>query len=61
MVCGHTAQKSGEPLNLGWAVCIDTWVYGRGWLSCLEPATGRVWQANQRGEHRTGWLPEADE
>jgi serine/threonine protein phosphatase 1 len=61
MVCGHTSQRSGEPLNLGWAVCIDTWAYGRGWLTCLEPRTGRVWQANQGGEQRSGWLPEAKE
>jgi serine/threonine protein phosphatase 1 len=56
MVCGHTAQKSGLPRNIGHAVCIDTWVYGAGWLTCLEPATGRYWQANQRGESRSGWL-----
>ena len=56
MVCGHTAQKSGQPRNIGHAVCIDTWVYGAGWLTCLEPATGRYWQANQRGEFRTGDL-----
>jgi len=57
MICGHTAQKDGLPKNLGHAVCIDTWVYGEGWLTCLEPATGRYWQANQRGESRGGELP----
>ncbi len=56
MVCGHTAQKNGLPRNVGHAVCIDTWVYGDGWLTCLEPATGRCWQANQRGESRVGTL-----
>jgi serine/threonine protein phosphatase 1 len=56
MVCGHTSQRSGRPLNLGHAICIDTWVYGQGWLTCLEVATGRIWQANQRGEQHTGWL-----
>ncbi len=60
MVCGHTAQKSGLPRNIGHAVCIDTWVYGAGWLTCLEPATGRYWQANQRGESRSGWLEKID-
>jgi serine/threonine protein phosphatase 1 len=56
MVCGHTAQKPGEPLNLGHAVCIDTFVYGTGWLTCLEVETGRYWQARQTGETRMGWL-----
>jgi serine/threonine protein phosphatase 1 len=57
MVCGHTAQKSGEPLNLGHGVCIDTWVYGLGWLTCLEVETGKIWQASQRtGELRTAHL-----
>lgn len=56
MVCGHTSQKSGEPLNLGHAICIDTWVYGRGWLTCLDVTSGRVWQANQDGQFRMGWL-----
>lgn len=55
MICGHTRQRSGVPRNLGHAICIDTWVYGNGWLSCLEPATGHVWQANQRGETRELW------
>ncbi len=56
MVCGHTAQKDGRPKNVGHAVCIDTWVYGDGWLTCLEAATGRYWQANERGESRSGEL-----
>jgi serine/threonine protein phosphatase 1 len=58
MICGHTSQKTGVPLNLGHAVCIDTWVYGKGWLTCLEVRTGKIWQANQRGETRTDWLDE---
>jgi serine/threonine protein phosphatase 1 len=56
MVCGHTQQRSGVPLNLGHAVCIDTWVYGGGWLTCLEVETGRLWQANQKGDRRTAHL-----
>lgn len=53
MVCGHTSQKNGLPSDVGYAVCIDTWVYGDGgWLSCLDIGTGWVWQANQRGEQR---------
>jgi serine/threonine protein phosphatase 1 len=52
MICGHSAQRSGLPLNLGHAIGIDTWVYGDGWLTCLEPKTGEFWQANSRGETR---------
>jgi serine/threonine protein phosphatase 1 len=56
MVCGHTTQKSGVPRNIGHAVCIDTWVYGKGWLTCLDVGSGIYWQANQRGESRSGLL-----
>ena len=56
MVCGHTHQISGVPLNLGHTICLDTWVYGQGWLTCLDVNTGRMWQANQLGQQRTGWL-----
>lgn len=58
MICGHTSQKSGVPLSLGHAVCIDTWACGRGWLTCLDVDTGRYWQANQQGEVRGGWSDE---
>jgi serine/threonine protein phosphatase 1 len=62
MVCGHTRQKSGRPLNLGTTVCIDTGIYEPdGWLTCLDVRTGRFWQANQLGTKRTGWLEEPEE
>ena len=56
VVCGHTAQASGEPrVWPGWC-CVDTKVYAPdGWLTALEiVADGgdRLWQANQRGEVR---------
>jgi serine/threonine protein phosphatase 1 len=56
MICGHTSQKSGKPLSVGHAVCIDTWAYGNGWLTCLDVQSGQYWQANQQGETRTDWL-----
>jgi serine/threonine protein phosphatase 1 len=56
MVCGHTAQKTGVPLHLGHAICIDTYVYGGGWLTCLEVTSGQVWQANQRGDERVAHI-----
>lgn len=52
MVCGHTAQQSGRPLNDGHSVCIDTWAHGGGWLTCLDVGSGTVWQANEAGETR---------
>lgn len=51
-ICGHTRQESGIPLNLGHTICIDTWVYGAGWLTCLDVETKHYWQANQKGETR---------
>jgi serine/threonine protein phosphatase 1 len=56
MVCGHTHLVSGVPLSLGHAVCIDTWVYGKGWLTALEVASHHYVQANQKGEVRRGEL-----
>ena len=56
VVCGHTAQASGEPrVWPGWC-CIDTKVYAPdGWLTGLQIVGGgedQIWQANQRGELR---------
>lgn len=58
MVCGHTSQKSGRPLDLGHAVCIDTWAHGGGWLTCLDVLSRQVWQADQQGRTQTGHLDE---
>jgi serine/threonine protein phosphatase 1 len=54
MVCGHTEQRNGLPLNLGSGVCIDTWAYSGGWLTCLDVTNGDYWQANELGETREG-------
>jgi serine/threonine protein phosphatase 1 len=56
MICGHTQQRGGVPLRLMKAVCIDTWAYGDGWLTCLDVDTGEYWQANELGQTRTGML-----
>jgi len=56
MICGHTSQRSGLPLQFDHCVCIDTWVYGQGWLTCLDVQSGQVWQANQEGQRRQAWL-----
>ena len=52
MICGHSAQKSGIPLNLGHAVCIDTYAHGGAWLTCLDVLTNVYWQASQTGDLR---------
>jgi len=60
VVCGHSAQRSGAPRNLGHTVCIDTGcVYGA-WLTCLHVETGHIWQTSMRGELREGELPAAE-
>jgi serine/threonine protein phosphatase 1 len=51
-VVGHSSQKTGEILDVGHLICIDTYCYGGGWLTALEPATGRVWQADRAGPMR---------
>ncbi len=56
IVCGHTPQKSGYPLVMpGW-ICIDTYVCGAGWLTCLDVGTNDFCQANQAGNLRFGSL-----
>ena len=52
MVCGHSSQKSGLPKTNGDAICIDTFAYGGGWLSCLDVETGTIWQSNENGDTR---------
>ena len=58
MVCGHSEQRSGWPLVLEHAICLDTCAYSGGWLTCLDVGSGRVWQASQYGETRGGWIDE---
>lgn len=51
-VVGHTPQQSGEVLDLGFLVCIDTNCVRGGWLTALDTHTGRVWQADATGRLR---------
>jgi serine/threonine protein phosphatase 1 len=51
-IVGHSSQKSGEILDLGHLVCIDTFCHGGGWLTALEVHTDRVWQADRDGRMR---------
>lgn len=50
VICGHTPQKDGKPLNLGHTIGIDTAAWQGRWLTCLDVRSGQVWQANQSGK-----------
>jgi serine/threonine protein phosphatase 1 len=52
IIAGHTSQKSGEILDLGHLLCIDTYCYGGGWLTARDVKTGELWQANRDGHMR---------
>jgi serine/threonine protein phosphatase 1 len=51
-VVGHTSQKSGEVLDLGHLICIDTYCWGGGWLTALDTTTGQIWQVDRDGKQR---------
>jgi serine/threonine protein phosphatase 1 len=53
-VVGHTPQPSGEVLDLGFLVCIDTNCARGGWLTALDVEAGQVWQADRAGRLRAG-------
>lgn len=52
-IVGHTPQLSGEILDLGHILCIDTYCFGTGWLTALDVQTGQLWQADKLGKLRT--------
>jgi serine/threonine protein phosphatase 1 len=52
VIVGYTSQKTGEILDLGHLVCIDTYCHGGGWLTALDVKTGEVWQTSQSREVR---------
>ena len=51
-IVGHTQQQSGEILDLGFLICIDTNCARGGWLTALDVGSGRVWQADRAGRLR---------
>jgi serine/threonine protein phosphatase 1 len=51
-IVGHTSQRSGEILDLGYLKCIDTRCYDQGWLTALDVESGQVWQADKNGRGR---------
>ena len=52
VICAHTPQTNGQPTDIGHAVCIDTYLYGGQWLTCLDVRSGKYYQANDLGEIR---------
>ncbi|HPP53135.1 MAG TPA: metallophosphoesterase family protein [Thermoguttaceae bacterium] len=48
-IVGHTTQKTGRILDLGYLLCIDTCCYGSGYLTAMDVATGQIWQADKTG------------
>ena len=52
-VVGQTPQTSGEVLDLGFILAIDTDCSRGNWLTAFDAASGTIVQANQRGEVRT--------
>jgi serine/threonine protein phosphatase 1 len=52
VIVGHTPQRSGEVLDYGHLLCIDTYCFGTGWLTALDVDSGRLWQANKLGQLR---------
>jgi serine/threonine protein phosphatase 1 len=52
VILGHSSQKTGEVLDLGHLVCIDTFCFGGGWLTALEVRTGKIWQVDCEGNPR---------
>ena len=53
VIVGHTEQRDGEILDLGFAICIDTACWKHGWLTALEVRTRQIWQASRWGNLRT--------
>ena len=52
IICGHTQQTSGRPLDTANAACIDTYAYGGQWLTCLDVLNNKYYQANSLGGTR---------
>jgi serine/threonine protein phosphatase 1 len=52
IICGHTSQKSGLPAIFDGGICIDTWAYGNGWLTCFDTDRQTFIQFTESGKHR---------
>lgn len=52
IICGHTRQESGLPAIFDHGICIDTWAYGNGWLTCYDTQRRIFLQCNEDGGRR---------
>jgi serine/threonine protein phosphatase 1 len=52
-VVGHTPQRTGNILNIGHLICLDTGCFLGGWLTALDIESGQVWQVSKYGEVRS--------
>jgi len=59
-ILGHTPQMDGEILDLGHLKVLDTFCYGDQWLTALDIESGKIWQANEKGEVRVDQLVETE-
>jgi len=59
VIAGHTPQADGIIRNLGHVMVIDTYCYGDQWLTAVDLDNDICWQANSRGEVRSGQIPVA--
>ncbi len=51
-IVGHTCQRSGEILDVGYLKCLDTGCFKGGWLTAMDVTTGTTWQVDAKGEVR---------
>lgn len=49
-IVGHTPQPTGQILDAGHLVCIDTWCFGQGYLTAYDVHTREIWQADKEGK-----------
>ena len=49
---GHTPQASGDVLDGGHIVCVDTYCFGGGYLTAFETSTCEIIQADRHGHLR---------
>ncbi len=52
VIVGHTEQRDGEIVDLGFAACIDTACWRYGWLTAMELPSRQTWQASRWGRLR---------
>lgn len=56
VIVGHTAQESGEILDLGYLMCLDTNCAGGGYLTAMDVASGQMWRARETQLQRCSLL-----